>query len=91
MKTLRDLEKSAALQILDYLYENKESMRSQIEDNVRGSSTTIGSSLVILGEMGLLEERRVPPFTRYISLSPLGKQVAHHINEVKNLLKEYAV
>lgn len=88
MKTLRDLEKSAALQILDFLYENKESMRSQIEENVHGSSGTIGSSLVLLGEMGLLEERRVPPFTRFISLSPLGKKVAQHINEVKKLLKD---
>lgn len=87
MKTLNQLEKTTALQILDYLYENKESMRSQIEKHIRGSSSTIGSSLVVLGELGLLEERREPPFTRYISLSNKGQEVGKRINEIKKLLE----
>ncbi|TFH12629.1 hypothetical protein E4H04_13130 [Candidatus Bathyarchaeota archaeon] len=88
MKTLSKLEKSTALQILDYLYENEESMRYQIEDKISGSSSTLGSSLVVLGEMGLLNERREPPYKRYISLSPSGKKVAYHINEINKILTE---
>jgi len=84
MPSIKDLEKAAMLQILYYLYEVKEAMRTEIGSNVKGSSGTIGSSLRVLSEMGLLEERREPPYKRYISLSPLGLKVAQHVNEIHN-------
>ncbi len=84
MNPLSALEKAAALQILDFIYEAGEATRSDVEAGVQGSSGTIGSTLVVLGEMGLLEERRGVRYQkRYISLSPLGKKIANHIHEIK--------
>ena len=88
MNPLSKLEKNAALQILDYLYEKGEASRTEIETTVQGSSGTIGSSLVLLGEMGLLDERREPPMKRFIKLSTEGKQVAAHLNTIKQLLQK---
>ena len=90
MNPLGELEKAAALQMLDYLYDAKEALRTEIERNVQGSSGTIGSTLDVLNELGLLEERREPPQKRYVSLSPLGKEVAAHVRSIKNTLEKSA-
>ena len=88
MNSLSDLEKTGALQILNYIYQETEVLRYQIEDNVEASSSTVGSSLRRLGQMGLLEERREIPQKRFISLSEKGKKIAEHVHEMDRILRE---
>jgi len=87
--TLKDLEKIATLQILAFIYENKEVNWSALENNINASPGTISSSLEVLGDLGLLEERREPPQKRYISLShDLGLKIGEYVYKIKKLLEE---
>jgi len=88
LERLRRLEKRAALQILLFLYNNGESKWYEIRDGVKASDSTISSSLIELGKLKLITERREPPQIRYIRLTEAGRRIAEKLSEINEILNQ---
>lgn len=76
---IRDFEKQGALQILVYLYENKERKInvSELERNVKAHRATILTTLEMLKTDRVIEEKINAkfPFDHSVWLSQLGEEV----------------
>jgi predicted transcriptional regulator len=87
---LAKLEKKTALQILVYLFKEKEpAKREELRDNIKGVMETIYSALENLRSMDLIEEEEIGvfPFERRVWLRERGMLVAKRLVEIEDILK----
>ena len=86
MKVTR-LEQTAAIRLLFYLHDKKESKTGEIVHNLKGthSQNTIYRALNVLMELGLVEEVLDPP-RRIFRLTEKGKKVLEKLMEVEKIL-----
>ena len=86
---IRKLEKRGALQLLFYLSKNEGVSRSKLR-NVKASVDAIYSTLDVLKDLKLIEEKKLEefPFSIVVSLTEKGYRVAETIIELENRLAE---
>jgi DNA-binding IclR family transcriptional regulator len=82
--TLYDFERAGALQILNYLYENKDQGKIKITDivkNVKATSETVKTTVAFLTQCNLTEEEKAPtfPYQHWVWLTPKGEAAAQHL------------
>jgi len=77
--------------MLIYLKENPEASRTDLRKNLNASIDAIYSTLPIMMNLGLIEEKTLDefPFSVVISLTEKGRIVAEHLVEIERLLSEY--
>jgi DNA-binding MarR family transcriptional regulator len=80
-----DLESAGNLQLLLFLYPNKRVKMADITIDV--SKATVYRALGNLLQLGLVSEERVPPYTRFIKLTPQGQKVAEKISDIEKTLQ----
>lgn len=87
--SLVDLEKVTALQILAYVSVKRAATRTDLRRNIKGVMETIYSSLKVLDELGLIEEKESAsfPFPKEVYLTEKGRRIAEHLVEIEKILK----
>ncbi|MGD6850438.1 MAG: hypothetical protein ACQCN6_00080 [Candidatus Bathyarchaeia archaeon] len=82
---ITDLEATGDLQLLLFLYPNK---RAKISDiNIKASRSTLYNVLETLSRLELIDEERVPPYTRYIKLTSDGQKMAEKVFEMEKIFQ----
>jgi len=77
--SLANLEQTAALRTLAFLYKRRKSTRTQLVEAVNASTTTFYKALTILKKLGLIQEKKTFPFTVEITLILKGQKIAEHL------------
>lgn len=88
--SLHELEKTAALQILAYLFKKDKATRTDLRENIKAAMETIYSALKILDRLDLIEERSETrfPFKVTIHLTDKGRRVAEYLSQIEKILEE---
>jgi DNA-binding MarR family transcriptional regulator len=81
---LYDFERAGALQILNYLYENKKKGKigiTEIVKNVKATSETVNATTTFLTQNNLTKEEKsqVFPYQHWVWLTPKGEAAAQHL------------
>lgn len=84
--SLKVLESRGVLQTLLFLLE-RAGKTKVTEIDINASTSTLYHALSILSKLELIEEERVPPFTRYLKLTPKGEAIAKNLKEINKILK----
>jgi DNA-binding MarR family transcriptional regulator len=79
-----DFERAGALQILNYLYENKSKGKIKITDivkNVKATSETVKATVAFLTQNSLTQEEKsqIFPYQHWVWLTPIGEAAAQHL------------
>ena len=80
--TLYDFERAGALQILNYLYENKGKRKiTDIVKNVKATSETVKATITFLTQNSLTQEEKSKtfPYQHWVWLTPKGEAAAQHL------------
>lgn len=90
--TLYDFERASALQILNYLYENKDKGKIKITDiikNVKATSDTVNATAAFLTKNNLTQEEKAQtfPYQHWVWLTPKGEAAAKHLQQFLEALK----
>jgi hypothetical protein len=88
---LCDFERAGALQILLYLFGNKEKGKvgiTEIVKNVKATSETVNATIAFLTQNNLTKEEKaqVFPYQHWITLTPKGEAAAQHLQLFLNAL-----
>jgi hypothetical protein len=82
-----ELETKGALQLLLFLYNTQKEVK--ITDiKINAAHNTVYRALETLLQLNLVDEARVPPYTRYIKLTKKGKSVANLLKDIEMILQE---
>lgn len=86
--SLRDLEKTAALQTIAYLYRKGLATRRDLRDNIKAAMETVYSALKTLKRLELIEEEETRrfPFTRNAWLNEKGMLIGKRLIEIEEIL-----
>ena len=89
--SLSDFERAGALQILNYLYENKDKGKIKITDivkNVKATSETVKAAVTFLTQNGLTKEEKSQafPYQHWVWLTPKGEAAAQHLQSFRDAL-----
>ncbi|TFG55289.1 MAG: hypothetical protein E4H30_07575 [Methanomassiliicoccus sp.] len=84
------LEQKHALRLLSCLYLNGKSNRSNLYNAISKTTTAPMKRVNELIALGLIEEtiHENAPFTKHVTLTEKGKQVAEHIIKIEKILSE---
>lgn len=96
--SVSDFERAGALQILLYLYENKNKGKikfTEITKNVKASNETVIQTIAFFTQNDLTKEEKAKafPYQHWVWLTPKGEAVAQHLQPLAaalnaQLLKE---
>jgi DNA-binding MarR family transcriptional regulator len=81
---LCDFERAGALQILNYLNENKKKGKigiTEIVKNIKATSETVNTTITFLTQNNLTKEEKSPvfPYQHWVWLTPKGEAAAQHL------------
>ncbi|MCL4429398.1 MAG: hypothetical protein M1540_00865 [Candidatus Bathyarchaeota archaeon] len=90
--SLYDFERAGALQILNYLWENRNKGKIKITDivkNVKATSETITGAITFLTQNSLTQEEKAQtfPYQHWVWLTPKGEVAAKHLQQFLEALK----
>lgn len=87
--SLEELEQTAALRTLTFLYKTRKSTRTQLIEAVNASTTTLYKALTKLKKLGLIQEKKEKtfPFTVEITLTLKGQKIAEQLVTIERMLK----
>jgi predicted transcriptional regulator len=81
---LAEFERAGALQILNYLYQNKNKGKIRITEimkNVKATSETVNTAIIFLTQNELTREEKAVkfPYQHWVWLTPKGEDAAQHL------------
>jgi len=87
---ISSLEDKYTLQVLLVMLEHGPAPKSIIYQLVSRNIPTVQRRVDSLIDIGLIHEdlMKVPPFTKTVSLTPLGRRVAEKVAEIEEILKK---
>jgi predicted transcriptional regulator len=90
---LYDFERAGVLQVLNYLFENKDQGKIRITEiikNVKATSDTVNSVVAFLTENNLTQEEKAPifPYQHWVWLTPKGEAAAKHLKPFLDALNQ---
>ena len=87
---LEVLERKHAMKVLMSVYENGRMNKTELIESISVGASSVSARIDELSEAGLfhVEEEKVPPFRKMVSLTDMGEQIAELISSIHAKLSD---